>query len=174
KDGKLVTDLGMEYGRTKFDIEGGGREHDARIRSQNSTLAVRGTRVSLYDQPPFAPEAISFTGVARFQDPKKQLAFGSNRVTKISAAADSAADLSLASAVVDPSSPLARSASEDRLVQQLVSRGANTFFDPNRGIRVISGGTVPSNLADISRGLSGLTIFASWKSNTNFDLGVTQ
>src|SRR2546423_6447239 len=47
KDGKVVTDLGMEYGRTRFDIEGGGREHDARIRSQNSTLAVRGTRVAL-------------------------------------------------------------------------------------------------------------------------------
>src|SRR6266545_1727827 len=51
--GKLKTNLGMKYGRTRFDIEAAGREHDATISSPSSTLAVRGTKVSLYDQRPF-------------------------------------------------------------------------------------------------------------------------
>ena len=54
-NGKLQTRLGMKYGRTRFDIEAAGREHDATIASPSSTLAVRGTQVSSYDQAPFPP-----------------------------------------------------------------------------------------------------------------------
>jgi hypothetical protein len=75
--------------------------------------------------------------------------------------------------VVDPASPQARSASETQLVQQLVSRGAQTFFDPNRGIRVVSGGQTP-NIPSLAASLPGFTIVADWKSSTNFDLSVTR
>ena len=54
----------MKYGRTHYDIEGAGLEHQSSIISPSSTLAVRGTNVSLFDQPPFKPEAISYTGRA--------------------------------------------------------------------------------------------------------------
>ena len=58
---KISTDLVMKYGRTRYQIEAAGLEHEAKISSPSSTLAVRGTTVSLYDQPPYKPEAISYT-----------------------------------------------------------------------------------------------------------------
>jgi hypothetical protein len=58
-------------------------DHDSTIHSPGSALAVRGTKVSLYDQAPFKPEAISLTGVAQFRNAKKQLlAFGAKGKTQ--------------------------------------------------------------------------------------------
>src|SRR5438105_9048352 len=65
--GKLRTNLGMKYGRTRYDIEAAGREHDSTITSPSNTLAVRGTKVSVLDQRPFAAEAVSLTGRAEFR-----------------------------------------------------------------------------------------------------------
>jgi hypothetical protein len=73
---KVKTDLGMRYGRVRYDIEAAGLAHDSTIHSPGATLAVRGTKVSLYDQPPFTPQAISLTGVARFRNSK-------NRIVKV-------------------------------------------------------------------------------------------
>ncbi|MFI5382459.1 MAG: FecR domain-containing protein, partial [Tepidisphaerales bacterium] len=70
--GKVKTDLGMQYGRVRYDIEAAGLGHDSTIHSPGATLAVRGTKVSLYDQPPFKPQAVSLTGVARFKNAKNQ------------------------------------------------------------------------------------------------------
>jgi hypothetical protein len=99
-DGKKIkTDVGMETGRVRLDvaplaansrkilaasndvnlnqIEEAGVRHDSTIRSPNSALAVRGTKVSLYDQPPFTPEAVSLTGRAQFENTRRQIvAFG--------------------------------------------------------------------------------------------------
>ena len=50
--------------RQPVRIEEAGLEHDTVIRSPNSALALRGTKVSLFEQPGFAPEAISLTGRA--------------------------------------------------------------------------------------------------------------
>ncbi len=69
---KVKTDLGMKYGRVRYDIESAGLGHDSTIHSPGATLAVRGTKVSLYDQPPFKPQAVSLTGVARFRNAKNQ------------------------------------------------------------------------------------------------------
>jgi len=41
--GKIATDLGMKYGRTELEVEAGGVEHESKIHSPNSTLAVRGS-----------------------------------------------------------------------------------------------------------------------------------
>ncbi|HUB27785.1 MAG TPA: hypothetical protein VL992_20345, partial [Tepidisphaeraceae bacterium] len=65
-DGTIKTDVGMTYGRVSKDVDEPERPHDDMIIAPSSTLAVRGTRVSLYDQPPFAPEAVSLTGAADF------------------------------------------------------------------------------------------------------------
>ena len=70
--GTIKTDLGMKYGRVRYDIEAAGLGHDSTIHSPGATLAVRGTKVSLYDQPPFKPQAVSLTGVARFKNSKNQ------------------------------------------------------------------------------------------------------
>src|SRR5437762_9346616 len=77
--GKLKTNLGMKYGRTRYDIEAAGREHDSTITSPSNTLAVRGTKVSVYDQRPFVAEAVSLTGRAEFRDFKKQRTFFGGR-----------------------------------------------------------------------------------------------
>jgi hypothetical protein len=102
KDGKIVTDLGMKYGRTRYDIEAGGRAYDAKVHSPNSVLAIRGTHVSLYDQPPFAPEAVSLTGRASFTDAKKSLRFGGTGKTEVDTQLRSPAELALSRTLVDP------------------------------------------------------------------------
>ena len=118
KDGKIITDLGMKYGRTRFDIEAAGREHDAKVRSPNAVLAVRGTRVNLYDQPPFAPEATSLIGRAFFRDARKQTTVGSRGggKAKISTEQPTVAQHSLSETNVDPRTAFAaRTTSENQL-----------------------------------------------------------
>src|SRR4051794_17811916 len=75
-NGKLKTQLGMRYGRTRYDIEAAGREHESTIATPSSTLAIRGTKVSVYDQRPFIAQAVSLTGRAEFRDFKKRVFFG--------------------------------------------------------------------------------------------------
>lgn len=41
--GVIKTDVGMEYGRTRYDIATGGATHDAKIHTPGTTLAIRGT-----------------------------------------------------------------------------------------------------------------------------------
>lgn len=172
RNGKLITEAGMEFGRVRYDIEGAGVEHDATIRSPNATLAVRGTQVSLYDQPPFVPQAISLTGRAQFRDARKAVAFGGKgRTTLVNAAAGSPAQLALAQAVEDPDLQRARTPSEAELIAQFVSRGSIQFFDQTRGIEVIRGG-VPPTPQSLARTLPGLSVFLSWSGNANLDLSV--
>jgi len=50
KDGKIATDLGMKYGRTRYQIEAGGDvEHQTSISSPSAVLAVRGSDVTYND-----------------------------------------------------------------------------------------------------------------------------
>lgn len=68
ENGTIKTNLGMKYGRTRYDIETAGRPHDVQVRSPTSVLAVRGTDVILEDSPGFPPRAVSITGRATFRD----------------------------------------------------------------------------------------------------------
>jgi hypothetical protein len=67
-DGKIKTIVGMTYGRVSKDVDAPILPHEDSIVSPSATLAVRGTRVSLYDQPPYEPEAVSLTGQAVYQN----------------------------------------------------------------------------------------------------------
>src|SRR5204863_7699799 len=100
--GKLRTNLGMKYGRTRYDIEAAGREHDSTITSPSSTLAVRGTKVSVLDQRPFPAEAVSLTGRAEFRDFKKRVFFGGRNAgkTTVNTQTGNAAALALGQSVV--------------------------------------------------------------------------
>jgi hypothetical protein len=95
---KVKTTVALEQGRVRMDVNPTGDDskreiekvdfdsarmaeagvvHDTQIRSPNSALAVRGTRVSLLDQPPYAPLATSLTGRAEFLNTRRQVvAFG--------------------------------------------------------------------------------------------------
>jgi len=44
-----TTDIGMKYGRTRYQIEGAQQLHDTTIRTTSATLAVRGSDVTVND-----------------------------------------------------------------------------------------------------------------------------
>jgi hypothetical protein len=174
--GKVTTDLGIKYGRTRYDLEGGGLEHQSTLRSPNATLAVRGTRVSLFDQPPFAPQAISLTGRAEFAaHRRKPIAFGraGQGKTIVNADSETAGDVALASTVVDPTLAGARTESELPLLITVISRGATTEIDPSSGIRIVRGGIPPTD-AQLAGNLPGrLSFVLRWNGDADLNLGVS-
>ena len=175
QNGKLKTDLGMRYGRTRYDIEAGGREHESTIVSPSSTLAVRGTKVSVFDQRPFPAEAVSLTGRAEFRDFKKRVFFGGKNAGKTSVNTQTAnsAALALSQSVVDPSIKLARSDADNALVTSLLSSGATVSFDFEKGIRVVRGGQVPRTDAQLIPTLPGALDFVlRWTGNADINLTV--
>lgn len=169
-DKSINTELMMKYGRVRLDVESAGVEHRSVIRSPSSTLAVRGTRISLFDQRPFRPEAVSLTGTAIFRDGKKQIAFGKKNQgkTKVTADEPSAVALALSDAALDPTLSLARTEGETELVNTLLSQGATVSFDRDAGIKVVTGGRPPTD-GELIPALPGVLNFvARW--NTNADL----
>jgi hypothetical protein len=130
-DGTIHTDVGMTYGRISKDVDEPERTHLDTIVSPSSTLAIRGTRVSLYDQPPYAPEAVSLTGAAEFQDIHGQLVrFGAKGEgkAKVRQGDTSAAQDQLAAIQIDPKGEFAgRTDQESQLLQILSAYGGNDF-----------------------------------------------
>jgi hypothetical protein len=171
---KITTDLIMKYGRTHYEIEAAGLEHEAKISSPSSTLAVRGTVVSLFDQPPFKPEAVSYTGRAQFSYLGNTVYVGQKhgKVTKIVAGADGASQTGVSDTVVDPADSAARSASDAALIATEVSRGAVLSYDSFAQIPVITNST-PLNNTELPSNLPGTLDFVlRWTGNANLDLEV--
>jgi len=107
------------------------RPHLDTIVSPSSTLAIRGTRVSLYDQPPYAPEAVSLTGAAVFTDLHKQLiAFGAKGEGKatVQQGDTSAAENQLQAVTVDPRGQFAGRTEQDNQLMQALSVYGGTDF----------------------------------------------
>jgi hypothetical protein len=48
-DARFHTDVGMRYGRVRYEVEAGGLQHESIIRAPSSALAVRGTVVEMSD-----------------------------------------------------------------------------------------------------------------------------
>jgi hypothetical protein len=77
QNGKITTDLGLKYGRTRYDIRKAGVQYSSTIRSPGSTLAIRGTDVTYEDSAPWAPNATSIEGRAQFENGRGQfISFG--------------------------------------------------------------------------------------------------
>jgi hypothetical protein len=171
---KITTQLGMKYGRTRYDIEPAGLQHDSSIVSPSNTLLVRGTRFSAYDQRPFPAEAVSLTGRVEVRDMKKRIFVGSRggSKAKVNTAVESAATYAMLQTVVDPTIRLARTASEEKLVRSVLSTGAVESFDFEKGIRVIRGGK-PLNDQQLIPVLPGtLNFVLRWTGNADLNLGV--
>ena len=172
--GKIKTDLVMQYGRTRYDVEQAGVEHESIIRSPSGALALRGTRVSLFDQPPFTPRATSLTGRAVFSTAKRQVAFGGRGQgkTEVDEGSESAADRSAKLAqvvrVIDPKSALELTEAETRQLAFDVSQGAIRFD------RLIIGGFQPPPKDLAAAGLlpGKLNFAATWTGFTDIDLFV--
>jgi hypothetical protein len=65
------TQIDCHNGRVNADLPPGeineeGTVHDVLMKAPNSALAIRGTKVSLFEQPSFEPIAVSLTGQAYF------------------------------------------------------------------------------------------------------------
>lgn len=150
----VKTDLGMKYGRTSYDVEEAGVNHEATIRAPGSTLAVRGTRkMVLYDQPGAVPVAFASQPV-RFKNVKGQdVNFGTAGATAAATGDQgSAAGTALNGTRLDPAGAFSgRSDAEGPVLTYLqqVAPGLNTnqyallglATDPNFKGTVI--GTLP-------------------------------
>jgi hypothetical protein len=172
QNGKVKTDLAMQYGRTRYDVEQAGVEHESIIRSPNGALALRGTQVSLYDQPPFTPRATSLSGRAVFATSKRRMSFGGQGKTEVDEDSESAADRSAKAArvveIIDPKSALELTEAETRQLAFDVSQGAIRFG------RLIIGGFQPPP-ADLQGAglLPGKLNFAvTWTGFVDIDLFV--
>ena len=126
----VKTDLGMKYGRTRYDIEAAGLDHQSTIRSPSATLAIRGTKVSLEDSLPFPPIARSLTGTGTYGKGKKKQKFGGKQYTQINDDKGNAAQTELDSSA-DPGSWQGRDSNESLLVDTFVS---GTFDQRNLGL----------------------------------------
>jgi hypothetical protein len=175
QDKTITTDLAMKYGRVRLDVEAAGVEDRAVIRSASSTLAVRGTKVSLYDQRPFQPEAVSLTSRAEFRNGKKQLAFGARNQGKTVVNQDepNAAAVALGQAVVDPNIALARTDAEAQIVDNLVSSGSTVFFSQEDQIKVVKGGIPPTDTQLIPSLPGVLNFVARWHTNADLNFSVS-
>jgi hypothetical protein len=172
---KLKTEMVMKYGRTKYSVEAAGLEHEGSISSPTGTLAVRGTVVSLYDQPPYTPEAVSYTGRAAFRDAHRRIAVGGKGAGQQTLAVDknSVAETALANTVTDPKYAGARTEAEAVYIANEVSPGGVTSFDPLANILVVRDSTPIQSTSQLSTVLPGqLDIVARWFGNANVNLEV--
>jgi len=122
---KATTDLGVKYGRTRYDIQSADLEHQATIRSPGSTLAIRGTDVTYEDQAPWEPSSVSRHGRAEFKNFRKEfLPFGGTSHATIAADKNSAAQDAQSKTRLDPRGAFAgRTADENELLLDLPSTG---------------------------------------------------
>jgi hypothetical protein len=169
----VKTKVGMPYGRTRYDIEEAGIEHQAQLVTPSSTLAIRGTKVSVYDQPPFAPSAVSLTGRAVYTHAKRQVAFGGKGQgkTNVSAQVDNPGQFSLLQTFVDPNSSFGRPQADQRLINQLQAKG--DVVTRNGELAVAFGPAVTdAQLTDIISSQGRFNVSLRWFGPGDFDLFV--
>jgi len=169
----VKTKVGMPYGRTRFDIEEAGIEHQAQLVTPSSTLAIRGTKVSVYDQPPFAPSAVSLTGRAVYTAAKRQVAFGGKGQgkTNVSSQVDNAGQFSLLQTFVDPNSSFGRPQADQRLINQLQAKG--DVVTRNGELAVAFGPAVTdTQLTNLISSQGRFNISLRWFGPGDFDLFV--
>jgi len=174
-DGTIHTDVGMTYGRVSKDVDLPQHSHIDTIISPSSTLAVRGTHVSMYDQPPYAPEAWSLTGAAVYRNTNgQQFSFGSKGggTNKVSGDTIGAALFQLNNIQINPSGTFAGlTGAELQTVQNnpgnLTGTTLNGLQNGPGTIAGTSGSTVPMVPATAST--SGqLALQFQWTGNFSF------
>lgn len=191
QSGNVVkTQVAMEAGRVRMDVNetGAGSKaqiekvdfdaarmaeagvvHDTTIRSPNSALAVRGTKVSLFDQAPYAPRAVSLTGRAEFLNTRRQIVSfgGAGRRTEVEGKQTGAAEN--AALIATPQVPTAVAATEFDAAQlnRVLSTGG--FI---RGDVVVGNASVDVNNDFKSTSLGFVMSFGAPGSNAFQDLNL--
>ena len=174
-DGTIATDVGMEYGRVSKDVDVPQRPHEDTIVTPASTLAVRGTRVSLYDQPPFQPEAVSLTGQAVFSGLGQQTraaAFGAKGqgTAVVTSSNPSAASNALNNRLVDPSTANARTPTEQTQLADLITNGQVVTFSNPLTLPVASNTGFPSDSQLPTLYSGDLVFYIRWNTNTHVQM----
>jgi hypothetical protein len=121
EQGKITTDLGMKFGRTRWDIEKAGVEYSNTIRSPGATLAIRGTKIIYEDQAPWVPNAISTEGRAAFRNMRRQfIAFGGTKKAEIRSDKQSPGETALDGQKIDPKTTFAgRDPAEQKIITEI-------------------------------------------------------
>jgi hypothetical protein len=123
--GKVTTDVVMPYGRVRYDVEAAGVEHDCKVHTPSSTLAIRGTQTIVYDQPPFAAEHRSLIGRVRSEFAKhgrNSVGFGGADDASVTDADNSPTDHAMDNTILDPGTNNGRTPEEVALIAQLQSQ----------------------------------------------------
>jgi hypothetical protein len=170
-DQKTTTDLVMKYGRADYAIETAGREHDATIHTPSATLSVRGTAFTAYDQPPFTPQVETARGRVDFRYGKRTTSVAAGGKAKGN---NGPVESALESTVVDPGAARSRTASENIVIANEISRGAVIGFDNFQNIQTSFGGLGPQTDEQLISSLPGrLNFFIRWNEpGTDFNLAV--
>ena len=173
-DGTIKTAVGMTYGRVSKDVDAPARPHEDVIVTPSSTLAVRGTRVSLYDQPPYEPEAISITGtaIANFNRLSHSVTFGAKGqgVAAVNANNPDAADNSLVGGYVDPTPTNTLTGYENRFNQFNPSNRVQPISNPPSFPTVSdTGDPTYAELQTLAQNYA-LTFAVSWNTDTHVQM----
>ena len=164
---KATTDLLMEYGRADLRVQAAGLEHDAKIRTPGATASVRGTELSVYNQPPFAPELRTFTGLVDYRFAKRQMTVGKGGR---SLGGRGAAETAFRQTVVDPSTANARTNADAALIAEQTNVGAVSNYNPDIQLTEVHGGT-PATSGQLMSNLPGKLTFAiRWSGNADVDI----
>lgn len=167
----VTTDVLMKYGRTNYEIEAAGREHDAKIRTPSATLSVRGTAYTAYDQPPFAPSVQVYRGAVDYRYNKRLLSVrGGSRAVGSQGSSQTAMN----ETVVDPGEARARTGGETSVIANETSRGAVVNYDPNFEINVSRGGSsrFRNGLVEPAALPGRLNFILSWATDADLNLAV--
>ena len=171
RGGRQRTRLVMDYGRTAARVQAAGIEHDMQIQTPATTASVRGTEYTVYDQPPFAPELRTYTGLVDYRFAKRQLSVGKGGRSR---GGRGAAETALLASVVDPSTANARTNADAALIANEVSRGAVLTYNPTVRLNEIRGGAGPQTDANLLSALPGrLNFVLRWDQNVDVDIFVT-
>jgi hypothetical protein len=178
---KVTTDLGVKYGRTRYDIKAADLQHQSTIHSPGSTLAIRGTDVTYEDQVPWVPSAVSRHGRAEFRDfNQKVFAFGGTRHATVAADKNGPAQAAISTTKIDPRTPFSgRTDNEDKLLITLSPTGGLDY----QAVQALQN---EAKLGGFGNTFSGVPVVPGplefdlfWQStaamptNTSFDLQVT-
>ena len=125
ENGKVTTDVVMPYGRVRYDVEAAGVEHDCKVHTPSSTLAIRGTQTIVYDQPPFPAELRSLTGAVHGDFAKRgrlAVPFGGTQDATMSDGDSDPADHALQLTGLDSGTGYGRTDNESELIVHLQSQ----------------------------------------------------
>jgi hypothetical protein len=172
-DGTIHTDVGMQYGRVSKDVDSPVRPHEDTIVTPSSTLAVRGTHVSLFDQPPFEPEAVSLTGAAVFSSLGKQLsAFGAHGegTASVSTSHPDPSEKQISSSATTPMPANTLTAAET-LQQQVLSPSGKVSQVQNNIAMLPEEALPPPTDAELATVVSGKLVFIiRWNTDTHVEM----